>query len=113
MPVDKSHIPTPDTNLGWAIVGVTHVEEVNDDILMSYFHRIVTREVPCELQGDDDSKEPITQVIFSHKMKTKELLTPQSVQQILEVDFKGSGQDGISLSFNDAKFLDILAQGIN
>ncbi len=97
------------TDLTWAIVAVTRVEEVDYNILMGYSHRILTRDAPWKLQGNDGSKEPMTRPFLTHDENKGTAHTTACNRQ---VDLKDSGQYRIPLSVHDAKLLDIHSQGI-
>jgi hypothetical protein len=99
--MNDMHVPfAQKTDLGWAIVGITHVKEEMDDNIGTS-HRICAKEVPSALQVYSSSSENIPRVFFVHRAKVKEILDPNRIQTILESDFSDRGQTGTSMSQND------------
>ena len=96
------------TLLGWSIVGpvATSDSSLEDRALNSTCHRTLARE---RVPGDRESR-----LSFVLKGKTKELINPNAINQMFELDFsdhENSGRHG--LSKEDRRFLEIVEQGIH
>ena len=90
------------TNLGWGIVGNVDESYRGEDV-EGVVHRTVTR-VP------ESSKGGCT---FAIKRTVKELINPQQVRQMMELDFSEGGKPMQPLSIDDRKFLKQLQEGVH
>lgn len=99
------------TDLGWSIVGITDqsFEDENDCIRTS--HRIIACEVPPSILNSDGHGPK--HVMFSLQTKIKELIKPETLSQMFELDFIEHSVGMKSISNDDRKFLAILKNGIH
>ena len=98
------------TDLGWGIVGLvkgTWEDADGDDVETS--HHTVVREVANDLSMPGGSGS----AIFSLKNKIKEVIDPNSIMIMFEVDFNENYGDSKVLSEEDRKFIRILEKGIS
>ena len=91
------------TNLGWGIVGNVDESYRGEEDVEGVVHRTVTR-VP------ESSKRGCT---FAIKRTVKELINPQQVRQMMELDFSEGGKPTQPLSIDDRKFLKQLQEGVH
>ncbi|XP_062610192.1 uncharacterized protein LOC134271972 [Saccostrea cucullata] len=101
------------TDLGWSVVGImendSSTEWEEDPIGIS--HRIVACDVPTELCTSEASRQD--HVVFSVRNKIKEVINPEEVVRMLEVDFSENFSSSKHVSYEDRKFLDIMEKGIH
>ena len=91
------------TNLGWGIVGNVDGSYRNEEDVRGVVHRTVTL-VP------ESSKRGCT---FAIKGTVKELINPQQVRQMMELDFSEGSKPTQPLSIDDRKFLEQLQEGVH
>lgn len=103
-----------ETDLGWSIVGYVSQPKNTDDI--GICHRVIIRKVPQMLQPISNQETATVhlpaEIQFVLKTKSKEILSPADIVNILESDFKHQGSECSSYSQNDQKFLNIVETGI-
>ena len=91
--------------LGWGIIGlVSRRIDHNDDY---YSHSAVSYNVQCFCKNESDHNSSI--VI---KNSCKEVLSPQSILDVLKSDFNDTASDGPTYSYNDKQFLRIMGDNI-
>ena len=91
------------TNLGWGIVGNVDGSYRNEEDVRGVVHRTVTL-VP------ESSRRGCT---FAIKGTIKELINPQQVRQMMELDFSEGSKPTQPLSIDDRKFLEQLQEGVH
>ncbi|XP_063968310.1 uncharacterized protein LOC129267694 [Lytechinus pictus] len=116
----RNIIPSPDgdgpfgmkTDLGWSIVGVANQKEfeVSPDDRIGFSHRLITYEIPNELNENTTSKGK--SVIFSHNVTIKEEINPSSVLRMLEADFSDLRSSKEPFSQNDVRFMRIMKDNV-
>lgn len=95
------------TDLGWSIIGIvdqSHRNEENDSISIS--HRIIAREVDFGVNRTG-MQEPSC-VMFCIRTKTKEVINPDELTRMFELDFVEQSANVKSLSYEDRKFISVL-----
>lgn len=101
------------TDLGWSVIGIVEndcsTEWDEDPIGIS--HRIVACDVPTELCRSEVSRPD--HVVFSLRNKIKEVINPEEVVRMLEVDFSENSNSSKHISYEDRKFLDAMEKGIH
>ncbi|PIK42690.1 hypothetical protein BSL78_20459 [Apostichopus japonicus] len=98
------------TDLGWGIVGMVDPDEVeicdHDSIGLS--HLIVTCEVPTPSQLDD-----CREVHICFRTKVKEIMCPEQVARMMELEFNEGNFGQTSYSQEDVQFLSTLKEGVH
>ena len=98
------------TDLGWGIVGLIDPNKVDtDDDSIGVSHRILTYEVPHQLSVE----RSVAEVQISLKTSIKEVINPQQVARMMEVDFNEHPLDEKIISQDDKKFMEIMQEGIH
>jgi len=100
------------TDLGWGIVGVVDhgcgFENDCDQIGVS--HKVVVCEVGSSLLADERGQ--VEQVAFALPSKVKEVFSPTDIVNMMNLDFSEREQDGMGLSLEDRRFLEIVGKGV-
>lgn len=89
------------TDLGWSVIGIVEndcsTEWDEDPIGIS--HRIVTCDVPAERCRSEVSRPD--HVVFSLRNKIKEVINPEEVVRMLEVDFSENSNSSKHISYEN------------
>ena len=96
------------TDLGWGIVGITGSEcdDVCDKIGLS--HRLLTFRVPPSVATENNQE-----ITMSLKSVIKEVINPNQLAHMMELDFKDDDTELRTVSCDDRKFLAKLENGIH
>ena len=98
------------TDLGWGIVGITSQESVfedeSDPIGVSHHVTVCQVDKCLAVKGSTASN-----VVFAFRTKVKEVLNPVDVVQMMNLEFN-ERKNGVGLSLEDQKFLDIVGSGV-
>ena len=98
------------TDLGWSIVGITDIDEDDNDAKFS--HRIITREVkpPIDPANALNVRSKVLSAV--QRVTAKEEINPSSILKMMETDFI-EPKSSKNLSYDDKKFLTTLDEGIH
>ena len=93
------------TELGWGIIGNVTNCELSADETSAVAHRLVTQ--PCVPTCGREGA-----CTFQVVKQIKEVINPQQVRHMIELDFSKRNDDSSPISLDDTKFLDQLKNGI-
>ena len=101
------------TDLGWGIVGV--VDEGGgclnlDPVGVS--HRVVVCNINSSLSAAKESPEEPNKIFLSLKNKVKEVINPNDIVKMMNLDFIEHTGSGAGLSIEDKQFLELVSNGL-
>ncbi|XP_050390455.1 uncharacterized protein LOC126809746 [Patella vulgata] len=106
-------------DLGWGIIGIVDFNSTNEVDHIGLSHRIITCEVPnlntADIDGRQDVVDPCNQgqVHISFRNKIKEVISPDCILKLMEMDFNEHLDDSSIMSSDDRRFLDIMSREIH
>ncbi|KAK3709219.1 hypothetical protein QZH41_004583 [Actinostola sp. cb2023] len=95
------------TALGWGIIGVINTKDCDDNDDLSEISTNQT--IAQEIKIPQDKKI----CYFACQTQVKEVLNPQQVSKMFEMDFNEKETDGRTLSYEDRRFLKIVGKEIH